>query len=373
MITAFAAGTVLVVLPMIVESCKDLLAKHEMASDEGDSAVDVFVPTAYSFPSAGTLMGLGFVLFAAWFVGSPLSMTHFPELTIVGTVSSFGKMPVAIPFLLDHFNLPLDMFELYLLGAVITSRFSMTLAALHAFVVCLLVAASIGNKLKLRALLRAIGVSIVVAVPLMWCLGFVLTKAIPYQYMGGKLLETAKLSHESAPIRAVEQPLPLPQEARGRPRLSIIRQRGVIRVGYLAERLPFVYRNESSELVGYDMDLAHDLAQDLGVTMEISPCTLETAGAWLHEGRIDVLVGGVAVKPWRAEAFAFTHSYMDLTAAFIVRDHRRDEFSSRAEMRRIGSLRIAVPGSGLLRRTTVRTAVRSRDCSSRFVHTFLSW
>ncbi len=65
MITAMATGTVLVVLPMIVDRCKELLKKHGMECEETDSTVDVLVPTAYSFSSAGTLLGLGFILFSA--------------------------------------------------------------------------------------------------------------------------------------------------------------------------------------------------------------------------------------------------------------------------------------------------------------------
>ena len=75
MVTAFALGTVLVVLPMIAERCKALLAEREMESDEGEVTIDVLVPTAYSFPSAGTLLGLGFILFAAWFVLRKRSQT----------------------------------------------------------------------------------------------------------------------------------------------------------------------------------------------------------------------------------------------------------------------------------------------------------
>ncbi len=71
-ITALATGTVLVVLPMIIERCKEMLEEQGMACEETLSTVDVLVPTAYSFPSTGTLLGLGFILFSAWYVGSPL-------------------------------------------------------------------------------------------------------------------------------------------------------------------------------------------------------------------------------------------------------------------------------------------------------------
>ena len=121
-ITALATGTVLVVLPMIIERSKELLAKHGMECEETDSTVDVLVPTAYSFPSTGTLLGLGFILFSAWYVGSPLGFNDYISFVVMGALTAFGSMAVAIPFLLNFFDLPADQFQLYLLGSVVTTK-----------------------------------------------------------------------------------------------------------------------------------------------------------------------------------------------------------------------------------------------------------
>ena len=112
-ITALATGTVLVVLPMIIERSKALLAKHGMECEETDSTVDVMVPTAYSFPSTGTLLGLGFILFSAWYVGAPLGLEQYISFVVMGALTAFGSMAVAIPFLLNFFDLPADQFQLY--------------------------------------------------------------------------------------------------------------------------------------------------------------------------------------------------------------------------------------------------------------------
>jgi ABC-type amino acid transport substrate-binding protein len=45
--------------------------------------------------------------------------------------------------------------------------------------------------------------------------------------------------------------------------LDSIRARGQLRVGYLPNALPFAFFNEQRELVGYDIELAHQLANDL--------------------------------------------------------------------------------------------------------------
>ena len=50
--------------------------------------------------------------------------------------------------------------------------------------------------------------------------------------------------------------------------LARIRRRGVIRVGYNEDSLPFAYVNEDGRLVGFDVNMAHALATDLGDTVK---------------------------------------------------------------------------------------------------------
>jgi len=185
MVTAFATGTVLVVLPMIAESCKKLLEEHSLDSAEGRTTIDVLTPTAYSFPSVGTLLGLGFVLFAAWYVGTPLSVSQYPSYTLLGAFTAFGSMAVAIPFMLDFFSLSADLFQLYFLGSVVTARFATAMVAMHGVVVCLLTVTAVMGKLRLKALLRRVGIGVAGTATVLFGLGLLLARAIPYAYTGG--------------------------------------------------------------------------------------------------------------------------------------------------------------------------------------------
>ena len=76
LITAFATGSSLIVLPMLAEICKKLITDSRWMpavaeeEEESMSSVDVLIPTFFSFPTVGNLMSLGFVLFAGWYIGS---------------------------------------------------------------------------------------------------------------------------------------------------------------------------------------------------------------------------------------------------------------------------------------------------------------
>ena len=123
MVTAFATGTVLVALPLIAESCKKMLEEAKLSEKETDATVDMMVPIMYALPKAGTFLGLAFVLFAAWFMGSPLSFGQYFSFAAVGGVSIFGGLTIAIPFMLNFYGLPSDLFQLFILSGAFTNNF----------------------------------------------------------------------------------------------------------------------------------------------------------------------------------------------------------------------------------------------------------
>jgi ABC-type amino acid transport substrate-binding protein len=118
----------------------------------------------------------------------------------------------------------------------------------------------------------------------------------------------------------------------------------VLRVGVLPGRLPFVFLNREGNLVGFDVELAQELAQDLGAKLEVVELeNAEALPAALAAGRVDLAMSGIAVTPERAGAMLFSEPYLDETLAFVVKDHLREQFSTWAEIRELGAFRIAIP------------------------------
>jgi Na+/H+-dicarboxylate symporter len=346
-ITAIATGTVLIVLPMMAERCKALLDEHRLTSDDANSAVDLLVPTAYSFPSVGTLLGLGFILFAAWFTGVPLTPDQYPKFSAMGLFSAFGQMAVALPFLLDVFQLPSDMFQLFLLGSVITGRLATGLAAMHGVVIALLGATAMMGILGWRKLMEVAAIGLLFFYAAMAGLGLVLTAAIPYNYQGLDIFVSKRLT--GAPVEVVgpdsERPPALSAPDLNRSRLDVIRERGVIRVGYFADRLPYAYRNNLGETVGMDMDLAHAFARDFDLKLAIVRLQRDELVAALNSGQVDLMVGGLTIVPEKAIEVAFSRPYTYHSAGFLVKDHERNRYSSLKKMQKLEDLKIGVATS----------------------------
>jgi Na+/H+-dicarboxylate symporter len=160
LITAFMTGNLFIVLPILSDTTKALLAKHSFDSEESQSLPEVIVPASFNFPHAGKVLTLSFVLFAGWFSDSVVDVTAYPKLAATGVMSLFGNLAVSIPFLLDLFEVPADMFELFLVTSVVNSRVGTLIAAMNTMVIALLGTCAIvgGISFDSRRLLRYAGI-----------------------------------------------------------------------------------------------------------------------------------------------------------------------------------------------------------------------
>ena len=76
-------------------------------------------------------------------------------------------------------------------------------------------------------------------------------------------------------------------------------ERGELRVG-VAEFAPWTLRAASGELIGFEIDVAQKIAEDMGITADFRVYEWNKIIAALQSGEIDVIAGGMAITPARA-------------------------------------------------------------------------
>ena len=74
---------------------------------------------------------------------------------------------------------------------------------------------------------------------------------------------------------------------------------------------PLGFRDESGELVGFDIDLARAVAEELGMNVEFKPIDWKAKEAELSAGTVDCLWNGMSVTPDRIEGMALTYKYLN--------------------------------------------------------------
>jgi len=353
LVTGFATGSLFVVLPLLseatkvvlpllAEATKDLLEEAGLDREESSTTVDVVVPTTYNFPSTGALLSLCFMLFAGWFIGSPVAVSRYPAFLVSGLFSFFGSATLAVPFLLDLLQLPADLFQLFLTVDVIASRFATLVAAMHLMALTLLAASAMCGRIRLRVarlgpvLATSLGsIALVIVGSYLY-----FTYLVPQEYKGYRMFVEMKLGGETVPTTVIEDASTVPADSR--PVFEQLEQRRTLRMCYSRDDLPLAFRNSTGDLVGHDVELGHRLADELGATLEFVRVDTSTRLAAIESG-VCHLSTAMAMTPERSRRIAFAGWHAQWTAAFLVQDHRRNEFSSRKALRSPGSLRIGMP------------------------------
>lgn len=84
--------------------------------------------------------------------------------------------------------------------------------------------------------------------------------------------------------------------------LAMIRQRGTLIVGVKTDYPPFGFRSPAGEIEGIEPDLAADVANSLGVKLELVPVVASNRIQLLEQGRIDLIIATMnATRERKAE------------------------------------------------------------------------
>src|SRR5262249_8633593 len=234
---------------------------------------------------------------------------------------------------------------LYLATTIVTNRFSVLLTTMNNLVLSLLGACVVAGLLTLRwgRLLRNGVISLVLLALSVGGARTYFASTVDTSYHKDEIIAGMQLLRHPGPATVYTSappsaPLPEAQQSR----LERIQAQKLLRVGYLPDSLPFAYFNGKGDLVGLDTEMAHLLARDLGVQLAFVPVVRDRMTEQVNEGYCDMVMSGTVITPERALRAAFSAPYMDATLAFVVKDHRLEEFSSRETLRHLQAPRIGV-------------------------------
>jgi polar amino acid transport system substrate-binding protein len=85
-------------------------------------------------------------------------------------------------------------------------------------------------------------------------------------------------------------------------------QRGVLKVG-MSTFVPWAMKDKTGKLIGFEIDVASRLAEDMGVKIEFVPTKWAGIIPALLTGKFDVIIGGMSVRPDRNLKVNFSIPY----------------------------------------------------------------
>jgi polar amino acid transport system substrate-binding protein len=102
----------------------------------------------------------------------------------------------------------------------------------------------------------------------------------------------------------------------GESTIEQVLKRGVLRVG-MSTFVPWAMKDKTGELIGFEIDVATRLAQDMDVNVEFVPTKWSGIIPALLTGKFDVIIGGMGIVPARNLKVNFSIPY-DTTGMSIV-------------------------------------------------------
>jgi len=109
------------------------------------------------------------------------------------------------------------------------------------------------------------------------------------------------------------------QDARGSATSLIedAKKRGALMVG-VATFVPWAMRNKAGDLIGFEVDVARRLAEDMGVKLELVPTPFDGMVPALLARKFDIVITGIVISEARALVVNFSNPYAWNLQGFIA-------------------------------------------------------
>ena len=141
--------------------------------------------------------------------------------------------------------------------------------------------------------------------------------AIDTLYYNGKMGEIATKhfgSNVTEGVRTVTE-----EPAMDLSKLSTVED-GKLIIGFEAGYPPMEYTDDSGlEYIGFDVDLAKELASMFGLEVEFVNTTFDGVFAGLDKGQYDVVISSVSITPERAAAYELTEPYVSNQLVIVTK------------------------------------------------------
>lgn len=107
-------------------------------------------------------------------------------------------------------------------------------------------------------------------------------------------------------------------------------------IGTSADYPPYEFHKEidgKDTIIGFDVDIAQEIAKDLGVELEINDMKFDGLVAALKTGKVDMVLAGMNPTDERKESVDFSKIYYTADQAVVVRAEDKDKYKSLADLK----------------------------------------
>jgi len=346
MIVAIATTVATSALPLIAQATRSMVADLGMEDDQTAKLTSTTVAISYPFAQVGNLFVYLFLMFAAYnysHVIYGIETVTLPFMVFLSGLGSTTSSINAVSFLTHWLRLPdlanslyVELMAITRYGQVFVSVVGISL--LTAFIV---ITYYRGFKLRWKSLIAAVVLLIVF-------------------FFGGSVLakDISKTMHSQRPsllsftlepqlsagvnVQVLNKTPKASSQRENEDALTRIEHSHVLRVGYNADMVPFVYFNKYGKLVGYDVSYMYALAKTLHAKLLFIPFQWFDLVNDIKANKFDIAIGSIYVTGIRLTEVSFSDPYFRDKPSFFVRNDLVNIFLSHENILQAKNARFAV-------------------------------
>lgn len=119
-------------------------------------------------------------------------------------------------------------------------------------------------------------------------------------------------------------------------KLDKIKTAGKIVMGTTADYPPYEFRllgDDDGDIVGIDIDIANEIARELGVKLEVKEVLFSKLFDSLQQGEIDMILAGIAPTEQRKEIADFSEIYYQAIQSLLIRGDEAEKIKAVEDLR----------------------------------------
>ncbi len=356
---AFATGVPSIAFPFIIRNMRKLGEKNHLPAEKFHNTSQTIIPLGYSFAQIGNCFVLFFIFFLSFYFRHPFIPSEKFLISLISIPLSFGAAPFpvsAIHFFITQLGFPKQALELFTETFAVTAHFQVLISIAGVFTFIILVLFSYYDLLQVRwkTLLWKLSAAFSSFILLIILAKYTFTFKDNYQNLYMKLRLTDAIFDPVPSIiytnpdiwktYSAEHPNP---EVTGGPVqvLASILKTGVLRVGYNPYTIPYCYINDESEVVGYDIAYAYQLARDLDCKLELIPISIGSLGDQISSEFFDIGMSALIMDESRLRKMDFSNAYTEEDNILVVPKRNKDQFLDYNKVTHMQGLKIGAPGA----------------------------
>ncbi|TCO74587.1 transporter substrate-binding domain-containing protein [Marinisporobacter balticus] len=119
-------------------------------------------------------------------------------------------------------------------------------------------------------------------------------------------------------------------------KIDEIKKAGKLVLGTAADYPPYEFHKEidgEDTIVGFDIEIAKEIAKDLGVELEVKDMKFDGLLAALVADKIDIIVAGMVPTEERAKSVDFSKQYYTAEQSILIRAEDKDKFKTKEDFK----------------------------------------